>query len=132
MNVNNNADIATQPLSYTQTAKQATPSPSATAIDDAKKIADVKKLADTKEADQPVEKPQTTEEIQETVENLNTYMDDLQTNLGFKINDDSEDIVIMVTNRKTDEVVKQIPSEALLKLRDKMEELTGLLLSETV
>ncbi len=64
------------------------------------------------------------------VETLNENMDKLQTRLGFKVNDDSEEIIVTVINRETDEVVRQIPSKELLELKDKMDELTGILLNE--
>jgi len=62
---------------------------------------------------------------------LNEHMDDLQTNLGFSIRDDLNHLVIVeIKNRKTDELVKQIPAEELLMIKEKMEELTGLIFDQ--
>lgn len=67
------------------------------------------------------------EEVKEIVNELNEYMDDLQTNLGFSIHEElGHQVVVEIKNRQTDEIVRQIPSEALLKIREKMVELTGM------
>ncbi|MEA1968368.1 MAG: flagellar protein FlaG [Thermodesulfobacteriota bacterium] len=79
------------------------------------------------------EKPSSTEEMQELTEELNEYMDDLQTNLGFYVKEDKKhQIIVEIKNRKTDELVKQIPSEELLTIKEKMEELTGLIFDAKV
>ena len=73
------------------------------------------------------------EEMKELANDLNEYMDDLQTDLGFFINEELNDTVIVeIKNRKTDELVKQIPSEEIVEIREKMAELTGLLLDKSV
>lgn len=67
------------------------------------------------------------------VEELNEYMDDLQTQLGFSIREDLDhQVVVEIKNRETEELLKQIPSEELLKIREKMEELTGFLFDQSV
>lgn len=67
------------------------------------------------------------------VDELNEYMDDLQTHLGFSIREDMDhQVVVEITNRKTGELLKQVPSEELLKIRQRMEELTGFLFNESV
>lgn len=67
------------------------------------------------------------------VDELNEYMDDLQTQLGFSIREDLDhQVVVEIKNRETEELLKQIPSEELLKIREKMEELTGFLFDQSV
>ena len=69
----------------------------------------------------------------EVVEALNDYMEDLQTNLRFAIRDDlNHQVVVEIKNRKTDELVKQIPSEELLKIMENMKELTGIIFDQSV
>lgn len=73
------------------------------------------------------------EELKELADTLNDYMDDLQTNLGFFINEElNNEVIVEIKNRKTDELVKQIPSEEMVAIREKMAELTGLLLDRSV
>ncbi len=73
------------------------------------------------------------EDTKQLVDELNEYMDDLQTHLGFSIREDMDhQVVVKITNRKTGELLKQIPSEELLKIRQRMEELTGFLFDQSV
>lgn len=91
---------------------------------------------------EPMEKTEKKEEqealLSETktkqlVEELNEYMDDLQTNLGFSIREDlNHQVVVEIKNRKTDELVRQIPSEELLIIREKMMELSGFIFDQSV
>ncbi|MBU0995481.1 MAG: flagellar protein FlaG [Proteobacteria bacterium] len=64
------------------------------------------------------------------VESLNDYMDMLQTTLGFSVDKRAEQIVVTVKNRESGEIIRQIPSEELLAIQEKMEELTGLILNK--
>jgi flagellar protein FlaG len=71
-------------------------------------------------------------DTKELVEALNEYMDDLQTNLGFSIREDLDrQVVVEIKNRETDELVKQIPSEELLTIMEKMKELSGFLFDQS-
>lgn len=72
-------------------------------------------------------------ETQEMVEVLNEFMDDLQTNLGFSIREDlNHQVVVEIKDRKTDELIKQIPTEEMLMIKEKMEELTGLIFDQSI
>ncbi len=74
-----------------------------------------------------------TEETKQITEDLNDYMSDLQTNLRFSLYEKLDhQVVVEIKNRQTDELIKQIPSEEILELRVKMEELTGMLLDEKI
>lgn len=67
-------------------------------------------------------------EVRELTAEMNELMDDLQTTLGFSIREDlNHQVVIEITNRETNELIKQIPSEELLNIKEKMEEFTGLI-----
>jgi flagellar protein FlaG len=75
----------------------------------------------------------TVSDTKELVDELNEYMNDLQTQLGFSIREDLDhQVVVEIKNRETEELLKQIPSEELLKIREKMEELTGFLFDQSV
>jgi flagellar protein FlaG len=72
-------------------------------------------------------------ETKEMVTDLNEYMDTLQTHLGFSIREDlGRRVVVEIKNRKTDELIKQIPSEELLKIMENMRELTGIIFDQSV
>ena len=104
---------------------------------DAGTTSEIKKLAEQNVQAKELEKKQkeTPEvaEIKELAETLNDYMDDLQTNLGFSIHEElNHQVIVEIKNRETDELIKQIPSEELVEIRERMAELTGLLLDKSV
>jgi len=71
------------------------------------------------------------EELEKMASELNDYMDDLQTSLGFSVNkDDDNKVVFQIKNRDTNEVIRQIPAEEVQVIKDKMTELTGMLLDQ--
>ncbi len=73
------------------------------------------------------------DEKKELVAELNEIMDDLQTNLGFSIREDlGHTVIVEIKNQETNELIKQIPSEELLTIKEKMLELTGLMLDQSV
>ncbi len=74
----------------------------------------------------------TYEETNEIVKALESYMDVLQTNIGFSVNSKTEKVIVTVTNKETNEVIRQIPPEELVALQEKMKELTGFIFSEMV
>ena len=99
-------------------------------------VSEIKKTEESIQ-DQAIEKKQQkaapVEEIKELADSLNEYMDDLQTDLGFSINDKlNHQVIVEIKNRSTNELIKQIPSEELVAIREKMAELTGLLLDKSV
>ncbi len=64
---------------------------------------------------------------------MNEIMDDLQTSLGFSIREGlNRQVVVEIKNRETNELIKQIPSEELLEIRQKMVEFTGLIFNQSV
>jgi flagellar protein FlaG len=50
--------------------------------------------------------------------------------LGFSVDKVANDVVVTVKRKETGEVVRQIPSEAILKLAHNFEKLKGVLLDE--
>ena len=74
------------------------------------------------------DKPLSAEETEQITVDLNEYMTHLQTNLRFSMYEKLDhQVVVEIKNKETDELIKQIPSEEILELRVKMEELTGML-----
>lgn len=74
----------------------------------------------------------TREDVEEMVEALEDFANTVQTRLNFSIDDDTEDVVVKIMDKETDEVIKQFPAEEILKLREKMQDLSGLLFSTNV
>jgi flagellar protein FlaG len=74
----------------------------------------------------------TREDVEEMVEALEDFANTVQTRLNFSIDDDTEDVVVKIMDKETDEVIKQFPAEEILELREKMQDLSGLLFSTNV
>ncbi|MCP3941177.1 MAG: flagellar protein FlaG [Desulfobacteraceae bacterium] len=69
----------------------------------------------------------------ELAKQMNEIMDDLQTRLGFSVREDLHNqVIVEITDRETNELIKQIPSEELLAIKEKMEEFSGLLFDQKI
>ena len=58
---------------------------------------------------------------------FNELVHELQRELHFAVDDQSGETVIKVVDRATDEVVRQIPTEDVLRLRQRLAEMSGAL-----
>lgn len=71
------------------------------------------------------------EELQQVVEKLNDHVQQIQRDLKFSVDDSSGRTVIRVVDSQTEEVVRQIPSEEVLRisrnLQQQLEDVTGLI-----
>lgn len=70
--------------------------------------------------------------VKETVDEMNTFFQSMQRNLSFSIDEDSGEKVISVKDSETEEVIRQIPSEELVVLRKKMDDVVGILFDTKV
>lgn len=73
------------------------------------------------------EQPLSNEELAEAVENIQSRLEVVGTRLGFSIHGESEDLVVEITNRESGELIRQIPSDEVLELRARLDELVGIL-----
>ena len=74
----------------------------------------------------------TVQEVAETVEALNSVMQQMQRGISFQVDDQSGRSVIQVIDRDSGDVIKQMPSEDLLKLINHMQEMQNILFDEIV
>jgi len=74
----------------------------------------------------------TRKDVEDMVEALEDFANTVQTRLNFSIDDDTEDVVVKIMDKETDEVIKQFPAKEILELREKMQDLSGLLFSTNV
>ena len=66
-------------------------------------------------------------DTEETAAKVQDYLQDLNISLNFQVEDKTGQTVVQVVNRDTGEVIRQIPPESLVKARQKLEELRGVL-----
>lgn len=71
-------------------------------------------------------------EVTETVEEMNAFLHNMQRNLSFTIDEQSGQSVILVKDTESDEIIRQIPSEELVVLRNKMDDVVGILFDTKV
>lgn len=107
------------------------PSGAPSKIDTAENIQNRQRVEKSKKEEQ--NKGLSAKDAKELTKEMNSLMDDLQTSLGFSIREDlNQQIVVEIKNRETDELIKQIPAEELLSIKEKMEEFTGLIFDQSV
>ena len=69
----------------------------------------------------------TVEELSSVVEAMNDTMTQMNRALNFEVDSSSEQLVIKVTDRDTDELIRQIPSADALKLVQHIQEMRNIL-----
>lgn len=72
------------------------------------------------------------DEVKQVVENLNTYVKLMKSNVTFAVDKDSGGVVISVSEAETQKLIRQIPSEEALKLLKRMNTAIGLIFNEKV
>lgn len=66
-------------------------------------------------------------EVKDIVEALQDFLNKLNERIVFSIHKETGEVVVKVVDPKTNKVIRQIPPEELLKLREKLDELIGIL-----
>lgn len=80
----------------------------------------------------PPEQP-SREQVQKAVEEMRKSMSETaSSNLQFAIDDESGETIVRVTDRKTGELIRQIPSEEMVELAKSLDRMQGMLLRQQV
>ena len=87
-----------------------------------KSVATTKTLAETLKINE--------EKVRAAVKEINNELEKLQSELGFSVDKVANDVVITVKRKESGEIVRQIPSETVLKLAHNLEKLKGVLLDK--
>ncbi|MFP3983942.1 MAG: flagellar protein FlaG [Desulfurivibrionaceae bacterium] len=87
-----------------------------------------------KEARQEKNSSLSQEELEEAVKEIQSKFDTMNRSyiFGYHKHEETDNIVAQLTDRETEEVIKQIPSEEILKIREKIEDIMGLLFDKKV
>lgn len=89
-----------------------------------------------KEIDQPrkalQKEERNAEEIMKDLDAVNKQLRIMNRSIQFSIDERSHDIVVRVVDRESGEVIREVPPESLMKLRERMAEISGLLVEEKV
>ncbi len=70
--------------------------------------------------------------LEDVVQDVEEYLSQMKVDLSFKLHEDTGDMVVQVINGKTGEVVRQLPPDEVLELREKLKDLRGVLFEGTI
>jgi flagellar protein FlaG len=73
----------------------------------------------------------TEEDVKKISEFLNSSSSVFNLSIRFKVAEESDKIVISVFDKETDELIRQIPSQEILDLASRLNEMVGVLFNET-
>ena len=105
-----------QPVSRTEPSGAAQPVQPATAVET---VRAARETADTaRQGEQPLE---------EAVSSIQQFVQTVQRNLNFSLDDSTGRVVVKVTDGASGEVIRQIPSEEALRLAEGLEQARSLL-----
>lgn len=68
-----------------------------------------------------------TVDFEKMIDDANKIAKTANKDIHFQINEDGEPPIIIVTDKQTGKIIRQIPSEEMLRLSDRMEEFIGLI-----
>lgn len=67
------------------------------------------------------------EQASKYVKQVQARFDKMGTNLQFSIDNSSADVVVKITDKNNGDLIRQFPSEEILQLRNKLDDLVGIL-----
>lgn len=77
-------------------------------------------------------KTQSAEEIRKDLDVINTQLKMMNRSIQFSIDDATHDIVVKVIDKESGKVIKELPPESSIRLREHMAEISGLIVEEEV
>jgi len=96
-------------------------------------LASPSKNKETPQPQKPLqEESRSADEIQQDIETINDQLSAMNRSIRFSIDDKSKDVVVKVVDKNTGDVIMQIPPEEVLKLRERLNEMSGLLMEKQV
>jgi flagellar protein FlaG len=72
------------------------------------------------------------QQVADAVKNMNDFLQTVRRTLQFSLDEDSGRMVVQIKDAETNKVIRQIPSEEVLRIAEQMDKLKGLLLEEKV
>jgi len=73
---------------------------------------------------------ETTEEIFNRIEEINIQLESTNRSIRFSVDESSKDIVVKIVDRDSGELIKQIPPQEALQLKDRIQDVLGLIIEE--
>ena len=71
-------------------------------------------------------------QLDSAIEEMNAQFMSRNSTIRFEIDQESKEVIITVVDKASDEIIREIPPEEVVKMRARFKEMAGLLLEETV
>jgi flagellar protein FlaG len=72
------------------------------------------------------------EEIHKDLEMINEQLKSSNSSIQFIVDDKSNDVIVRIVDRDSGEVIRQIPPESIVRLRDSMKDMSGLFIEKKI
>lgn len=72
------------------------------------------------------------EEVQKDLDVINSQLRSMNRSIQFSIDKGTHDIIVKVVDKESGEVIRQLPPESIIKLRERMADIAGLIVEENV
>ena len=72
------------------------------------------------------------EEIRKDLDVINNQLKIMNRSIQFSVDDDTHDIVVSLVDKESGKVIRQLPPESVLRLREHMADVSGLIVEEEV
>ncbi|TWE09701.1 flagellar protein FlaG [Pseudomonas sp. AG1028] len=120
-------DIAVNSLSPVLTKPNGSPVSGVYAAAGASSEAVNDKLAQRQGKVSTEDSEQTHEQVDSAITSIQSFVQNIQRDLNFSVDDSSGRVVVKVTDRASGDVIRQLPSEEALRLAESLEEARSLL-----
>jgi len=80
--------------------------------------------------EKPKKEEPSTESVNSAVIDMNNLVEKFSTKIGFSVDAEKKQMTIIVTDKETGKVIRQIPAEELMDLNQKLEEIAGIIFDE--
>ena len=118
---------ATQPAAGSSAQRTASTARTAGVPDNISKTPAAKAAADAKEAEGKLSAKQ----VQQSLQEINKVMAGLSISVQFKIDPDYREFIVKVVDQDTGKLIRQIPTEDVVKMSKAMDNLKGLLFAQS-
>jgi len=77
------------------------------------------------------EQPASMEQLEAAVSSVRAYIQPINSDLQFSVNNDTNQVVVKVVDSQTKEVIRQIPSEEMIAIAKMLDSIKGLFLKQS-
>jgi flagellar protein FlaG len=91
----------------------------------------VETAENTEQNKKPLQKEgETAEEILNSIEKINIQLESTNRSIRFNVDESTKDIVVKIVNKDSGELIKQIPPQEALRLKERLQDMLGLIIEE--